>query len=227
MTPCGTRTITPKMIRRGQVAVGDKIQLEENTTEAPTVSEDDTTVLVNASGMTTSSAAASEESQNTTQGGTNVSRHTIPTTPLRSDNIYSAPGYVSIESMPLVYEQMTGYTDHLNDLSSSTPTYNVPSSPMVPPQYEQTLDFDSIQYLNGFLTTQIGRYVKVEQLVSSSIVTERAGFLIGVGSNYIVLQEITSGNIMAVDYYSIKYVYVYYSQPIFPDLEHPAISGQI
>ena len=292
MTPCGARTVTPRMIRNGHVAIGDRIQLEEEMTheeqtkyEGPDSEEkqmaanasstqripdsvlvqsaglniiskkdeseksesDNNEEVVVANAQTTnisnqsssiqssgSSASAgsrenavsvqSSQPKASTQGNTSISRTQIPTTPLRSDMGYSAPSVFSLESLPLVYEQMTEYAEHLNDLASETPTFNVPSSPMVPPQYDQSIDYDSIQYLNGFLTTQIGRFIKVEQLVSTNIVTSRSGFLIGVGNNYIILQEITTGNIMAVDYYSIKYVYVYYSQPIFPEINHPSTS---
>ena len=38
------------------------------------------------------------------------------------------------------------------------------------------------------------------------------------GSNYVLLQEITTGNIMMLDIFSIKLTYVYFSQPVIPEL---------
>ena len=72
---------------------------------------------------------------------------------------------------------------------------------MLPPEYNEILDYNAIQYQNGFFRTQIGRYVKVEQLVGSNSIEEYYGFLIGVGINYIVLQDYDSDNIRVLDIY--------------------------
>ena len=53
-------------------------------------------------------------------------------------------------------------------------------------------------------------------LSTSGNTVDRYGFLVGVGNNYLLLQDITNGNIMLVDFYTIKYVYIYYSQPVYP-----------
>ena len=58
--------------------------------------------------------------------------------------------------------------------------------------------------------------MRVEQLVGSNIVEERYGYLVGVGNNYIILQELTTNNVMALDYYNIKMVYIYLSNPNLP-----------
>ena len=95
-----------------------------------------------------------------------------------------------------------------------SPTFQVPSNPLLPPGYQETLDYSSLQYVNGFYRTQIGRYVRVDQLLGSSNITQQEGFLIGVGYNYILLQEGYTGNILVVDIYSIKNMYVYYHDRI-------------
>lgn len=112
----------------------------------------------------------------------------------------------------ITYPRMTDYFQDsvsIND-TSSTPTFTVPSNPMTPPEYTQTLDYDSIQYMNGFLRTQIGRFVRIEQLVGSNTIEDREGFLVGASNNYVLLQEIGTGNIMTFDLFSIKFVYIYY-----------------
>ena len=96
------------------------------------------------------------------------------------------------------------------------PQFQVPNNPLLPPGYQETIDYENLQYLNGFLRTQIGKYMRVEQLVGSSNVEDRYGYLIGVGVNYILLQEIGTGNVSAIDYYNIKYVYIYYATPQLP-----------
>lgn len=97
------------------------------------------------------------------------------------------------------------------------PQIPVPANPLLPPGYQEFISYENLQYLNGFLRTQIGRYMRVEQLIGSSTIEDRYGFLIAVGINYILLQEMGTGNIMTIDYYSIKSLYIYYSQPTLPE----------
>lgn len=96
------------------------------------------------------------------------------------------------------------------------PQFQVPANPLLPPGYQEVLSYENLQYMNGFLRTQIGKYLRVEQLVTSTEIEERFGYLVGVGLNYILLQQPGTGNISAIDYYSIKYVYVYYRQEGLP-----------
>lgn len=96
------------------------------------------------------------------------------------------------------------------------PQFQVPANPLLPPGYQEVLNYENLQYMNGFLRTQIGKYLRVEQLVTSNQIEDRFGYLVGVGLNYILLQQAGTGNISAIDYYSIKYVYVYYNQSEVP-----------
>lgn len=101
-----------------------------------------------------------------------------------------------------------------NTVTPSAPSFHVPPNPLLPPGYQETLDYTSLQYVNGFYRTQIGRYVRVDQLLGSNSLTTQEGFLIGVGFNYILLQEGFTRNILVVDIYSIKNMYVYYHDRI-------------
>lgn len=92
----------------------------------------------------------------------------------------------------------------------NSPTFQVPANPLLPPEYNEVLDYNAVQYLNGIFRTQIGRYVKVSQLVGSNTMEEFEGYLIGVGINYIILQDYITGNIRILDIYGIKSMYVYY-----------------
>lgn len=96
------------------------------------------------------------------------------------------------------------------------PQFQVPPNPLLPPGYQEVLNYENLQYMNGFLRTQIGKYLRVEQLVTSNQIEDRFGYLVGVGLNYILLQQAGTGNITAIDYYSIKFVYVYYNQSEVP-----------
>ena len=92
----------------------------------------------------------------------------------------------------------------------NSPTFQVPANPLLPQEYNEVLDYNAVQYLNGIFRTQIGRYVKVSQLVGSNTLEDFEGYLIGVGINYIILQDYITGNIRILDIYGIKSMYVYY-----------------
>lgn len=105
-------------------------------------------------------------------------------------------------------------TQGTNTVTPSAPSFQVPSNPLLPPGYQETLDYTSLQYANGFYRTQIGRYVRVDQMLGANSLTTQEGFLIGVGFNYILLQEGYTRNILVVDIYSIKNMYVYYQDRV-------------
>ena len=74
----------------------------------------------------------------------------------------------------------------------------------------EALNAESLQYMNGFLRTQIGRRVRVEFLLGSNSLTERTGILVAVGSNYIIINEMGTRDLLACDFYNIKFVRFYY-----------------
>lgn len=92
----------------------------------------------------------------------------------------------------------------------SAPTFVVPTNPLLPPGYQEVLDYDSLQYMNGFLRTQIGRPCEVEFQIGSNNIVTRSGRLIAVGINYILLQEPETNDVLTCDFYSIKFVRFYY-----------------
>gem|GEM_PF-633730 len=69
---------------------------------------------------------------------------------------------------------------------------------------------ESIQFLNGFLRTQIGRRVKIEFLIGTSSFLDKEGILLGVGVNYLLINETETDDITACDFYSIKFIKFYY-----------------
>lgn len=100
------------------------------------------------------------------------------------------------------------------EIIPNAPTFMVPANPLLPEGYQEILDYNTLQYVNGFYRTQIGRYVRVEQLMGSNQIQLKEGYLIGVGINYIILQDGASGNIMILDIYGIKSMYVYYNDQL-------------
>ena len=261
MAPC-SNVITPKMIRRGQVQIGDKIELEnqpvsmteENPEPAVSVSAEAAvapqiaveTMLTPQSAVETGAPApeaapvnagpAAADAQSAPAAmpdrtvsvpapaeGKAVPAAAAPQT-TAPQTAQTAPGYIdpnrtfpsNTASIPLIFQHMTDYVNPLAHTGQQSPRFGVPSNPLVPPEYEQSIDYDSAQYMNGFLRTQIGRAMRVEQLIGSNGIQDRYGFLVGVGNNYLLLQDISNGNIAIVDLYSVKYVYVYFNDPVFP-----------
>lgn len=100
----------------------------------------------------------------------------------------------------------------------NNPTFSVPANPLLPDDYSEILDYNSLQYLNGIFRTQIGKFVRVQQLVGSNTTQDFDGFLIGVGINYIILQEYANSDIRILDIYGIKQMYVYYSETMDPGI---------
>ena len=65
---------------------------------------------------------------------------------------------------------------------------------------------ESIQYMNGFIRTQIGRRVQIQFLMGNAELIEKDGFLLGVGANYILINEIGTNDITACDFFNIKFI---------------------
>lgn len=84
------------------------------------------------------------------------------------------------------------------------------SAPITPTTQPYPITGESLQYLNGFLRTQIGRAVNVSFLIGTNTVTDRNGILLGVGANYILLNEAETDDLLACDFYNIKFIKFYY-----------------
>lgn len=144
-----------------------------------------------------------------------------------TSNIPTASGVAAAQGLDLDNPAMPGGANNLRPSTGGSsvqpegvlpnaPEFQVPNNPLLPPGYQEVINYENLQYMNGFLRTQIGKYIRVEQIVGSTVIEDRYGYLVGVGLNYILLQEINTQNIMAVDFYNIKYVYIYYLQPTLP-----------
>lgn len=64
---------------------------------------------------------------------------------------------------------------------------------------------NSTGYIQAYLESQIGKFVRVEFLIGTSITTDRSGILSEVGINYIVITDASGAKVMC-DLYSIKFV---------------------
>lgn len=81
----------------------------------------------------------------------------------------------------------------------------VPANPLLPAELAATIDYESLQFMNGYLRTQIGNYVEANFLVGSTNVTVVFGRLAGVGLNYILIEDVPTGDIVACDFYNLKF----------------------
>lgn len=236
-----SNVITPTMIRKGKVQIGDKIEFEDravsaqNITEAPSAEvAPEVSPAVSEAISEADAPAVSGSVSNPQEAVTAANMQSTATSSMTNDSSVwrrpqagsNSPSYISpavafqanTASFPLIYQNMTDYVSSLENSGQQTPSFSVPSSPLVPPEYEQTIDYDSVQYMNGFLRTQIGRAMRVEQMIGSDSTEDRYGFLVGVGNNYLLLQDITNGNVAIVDLYTVKYVYMYFGEPVFPNI---------
>lgn len=70
--------------------------------------------------------------------------------------------------------------------------------------------FQDTRYMQGYLRTLIGRYMRIEFLIGTNQLRDREGTLLEVGISYIVIREAeTDDNVMA-DVFAIKFVTVFY-----------------
>lgn len=65
---------------------------------------------------------------------------------------------------------------------------------------------DDINYTQGYLRTQIGKYVRIDFLIGTNLFIDKEGILRQVGISYLVLEESGSGDMVMCDIYAVKFV---------------------
>lgn len=83
-------------------------------------------------------------------------------------------------------------------------------SPIPASGQPQALTLQSLDYLNAFLRTQLGKKVRVEFLIGTGTLLDKSGTLLGVGANYIVLNQSETDDVLVCDFFSIKFITFYY-----------------
>ncbi|MBE6794397.1 MAG: hypothetical protein E7532_05585 [Ruminococcaceae bacterium] len=73
-----------------------------------------------------------------------------------------------------------------------------------------TENTEGIEYLNGLIRTQIGRRASIDFLLGTSGMVTKDGYILGVGSNYILINEVDTDDITACDFYNIKFIRFFY-----------------
>ena len=157
----------------------------------------------------------------------NLASRGIDTTPMINTSIDIPPADIDLTDYPTGVPYDIDYNMNIPPNSSSfvnTPTttlnaaMNTATTDINQVGANAITDFsnpfpvtpESIQYLNGFIRTQIGRRITVTFLVGSNLIEEKSGFLLGVGANYILINELDTNDLTACDFYNIKFIRFYY-----------------
>lgn len=83
------------------------------------------------------------------------------------------------------------------------PTRNPQAAPMHTNQVPPVMD---ISYIQGYLTSIVGKNVRAEFMLGGSQYMDKAGRLLEVGVNYFVLEDFISQALIMCDLYSVKFV---------------------
>lgn len=68
------------------------------------------------------------------------------------------------------------------------------------------MNMQSSGNIEAFLRTQIGKNVRMQFLIGTNTLIEKAGVLIAVGDNFVVLKEAGSGEILVCDFDGAKFI---------------------
>jgi hypothetical protein len=127
--------------------------------------------------------------------------------PIRTDIMGQMPTGVPLGpqlGMPLIPQQGTVP----QATTGTTPAQDL--APITPWTQPMPVTTESLQFMNGFMRTQIGRKVTVEFLIGTNTLVDKTGTLLAVGANYILINEIETDDILLCDFYSIKFMKFYY-----------------
>lgn len=127
----------------------------------------------------------------------------------------TAPVRLTAENMNLSTTPATSLMNH--NTTVETPTTSLMNN--VATESQEILNYsepfavtsESIQFLNGFLRTQVGRTVEVDFLIGTDTIETKKGILLGLGANYIIMSEEGTNNLTVGDFYNIKFVKLFYS----------------
>jgi hypothetical protein len=131
------------------------------------------------------------------------SRCACPVQPSATAPAVSVPGQPDIPGTA-VYRQQSAVAAAPQGAVSETD-----SAPITDTTRPMPLTLESMQYLNGFLRAQVGRRIRAEFLIGTNTYLEKSGKLLGVGANYILLQEAMSDNLLVCDFYNIKFITIF------------------
>ena len=85
-----------------------------------------------------------------------------------TSNIPTASGVAAAQGLDLDNPAMPGGANNLRPSTGGSsvqpegvlpnaPEFQVPNNPLLPPGYQEVINYENLQYMNGFLRTQIGK----------------------------------------------------------------------
>lgn len=98
------------------------------------------------------------------------------------------------------------YQNIMPQTSQSNSMMMQPIQPSNQPQSEMLYNDE---YLNAILQKFVGQKVVVEFLIGTNTLLDRSGYLLEVGANYLILNELETDDLLVCDFYSVKFVRVY------------------
>jgi len=119
------------------------------------------------------------------------------------------PGMPMTPGMPMQTTPMMPSTPAVPPAPMPTPVVDTP----IPPDFEIEPGapvMEDIGYTQGYLRTQIGRYVKIDFLIGTNMLIDREGTLIDVGISYVIIREPETDDLVLCDIYAIKFVKIFY-----------------
>lgn len=98
------------------------------------------------------------------------------------------------------------YQSMMPQASQSNSMMMQPIQPSNQPQSEMLYNDE---YLNAILQKFVGQKVLIEFLIGTNTLLDRSGYLLEVGANYLILNELETDDLLVCDFYSVKFVRVY------------------
>ena len=139
---------------------------------------------------------------------------TSPFTTATSPATTSYTPYLGTATQPMTQATPTLFQQMPVTLSPVTPAGTGLSpdalAPITPLTQPMPVSLESLQYMNGFLRTQIGRKVTAQFLIGTNTLVDRTGTLLAVGANYILINETETDDILLCDFYTLKFIKFYY-----------------
>lgn len=85
----------------------------------------------------------------------------------------------------------------------------LPAQPIQPSNQPESELLYNDEYLNAILQKFVGHKVQVEFLIGTNTLLDRSGYLLEVGANYLILNELETDDLLICDFYAVKFVRVY------------------
>lgn len=153
------------------------------------------------------------------------------TTPNPSEQLRENTQPLESFTNPVTYQMDEGTELQHQNTNTTTATSNEDAIPEIRHLYNRSFDSgffnnggidlsnyvslvpnnpEELNNLNGFIKTQIGRKVTVDFLLGTNTLVSKTGYLVGIASDFIVLNEENTNDITTCDFDNIKFIRFYY-----------------